>query len=373
MMIETKSINLGPGGLLQTGEENPFLLSKAEWLSVQVYVQDGLSLPINNSQLSRLLFCDATSPVSDFQDLLNEFITVYGHCNTWNGQYYPNIVNLSNDIVHYGSKANVYYHSLEQMVDEYTQLLISGKMTPEIREMYKEEMAGVVRLLAQDANKYAVNASKVEEDVTTFLDWCNKDKRSVDQLYVSYDEKYGNNSEEVKAYQEQMKEIRKQIHKLQEKYNKDVIIMATSAAYGWVPIFGWAAAGIVDGLMAKEMKALKEAIKNLQKKLEEDDRIVKRDFHLMNAIGRAKGSLGTISTDLTNVIPVIGKIKGIWQAIHSDLKYIQSVIEEDISGVTPLLKKEGVKLAVQEWQKVGQCADSFRVNAYVQFKRENVA
>ncbi|MCK4257926.1 MAG: alpha-xenorhabdolysin family binary toxin subunit A [Halanaerobiales bacterium] len=370
MTTAIKKPNIGPGGLTQKGQKNPFLLSKAEWINVQVYVQDGLSLPVNTSELSELLFGDGSSSVSDFQDLLQEFIVVHGHCNTWKTETYPNTINLANNIVHYASKATVYYGALNEVVEEYCNIKFSENPNKEVLNMLKQKMKGIVQILGKSAKDYATNADNVQKEISTFLDLCTKDQNDMKSLSKTYNQKYGKNSEQVQTLRKQIKEFRSEVDKLQKEYNRDVIIEATSATYGWIPIAGWIAAAIVDGVFAKQMKELKKSINNLKDKIDKDNKIIRRDINLMNAIDIAENSLKTILTDLQNALPVIEKIKGIWSSIYSDLVNIENVIDEDISKVPPFLKDCGIPLAIKDWKKVGQEADSFRVNAYVQFQKK---
>ena len=103
--MPAKTYSIGPGDMAIPGTPGGpgFSMLKPEWIAIQNYVNDGLSLPITTDQFKASLGSGAPSDMSDFNQLIAAYVTLNGHCTTWQTTTYPNTVSLASDIYDYGT------------------------------------------------------------------------------------------------------------------------------------------------------------------------------------------------------------------------------------------------------------------------------
>ena len=89
------------------------------------------------------------------------------------------------------------------------------------------------------------------------------------------------------------------------------------------------------------------------------------DANLLVAIHNAEVGAGNIVRGLTETLPVIQKIQGVWGGIAADLGAISALIDDDIRNVPPIIMGLGIDEAIKSWHQVALRADAYRVNAYI--------
>ena len=140
-------------------------MSKPEWLAIQTYVNDGLSLPITMDQFKASLGSGAPLDMSDFNQLIAAYVTLNGHCTTWQTTTYPYTVSLASDIYDYGTnKVPVYYPAI---------LTEANKLVAYFDDQQAAAaLAAILDNLQKTASGYSTKAKKASDDVKTFGNRC---------------------------------------------------------------------------------------------------------------------------------------------------------------------------------------------------------
>lgn len=365
-MSEQTPPNIGPSSIAQAGTEGGpgFVLSKTEWISIQTYVTDALSLPINDTELRNSLGAGAPSDLSDFDRLIAAYKGINEHCTTWQKSTFPTTVDLASDVYDYGmNKVPIYYPPI---------LKEAGILKDHPDDQgAKQALKAILDNLQGTADGYAKKATAAREAVQNFAEQSQSDQTTLvgpdgkAGLVKYYNDKYGAKSKDV---QEALKEITAQtaiLKSANEEYNHDVTVAATTPTYAWVVPYGTIAAAVVAGVYGHRAVEALDRAKAAQAKIDTLNAEVQADFNLMQAVHIAQRGMSTIVQDLAAALPVIQKIEGVWGAITADLQNISKLIDDDIRKVPPIIMDLGVDEARKAWHKVAQAANNYRLNAYV--------
>lgn len=357
-------LSLAPTGMTDP-ETNAFVLSRGEWINVQRYVAEAMQLPTTKDALRTYLKGDASLPIDSFTDLLDGYVQMHSHCTTWQNETFPATVNLAADIVAYANKANVYFKPLRDAVARLVENPDSARD--------KQMVSAICDQMIKEADSFASKADVVKNAVTAFANQSSADYDRLNNLQADYNKRYGEGSTELKDLQAKVEELKKLISDLNDEYNHDVVVAATSPTYAWVFPVGTIAAAIVAGIYGdKAVKALKQ-IEEMKSQLSGVEEKVAARFKLLNGMKSAIDGMGSISSSLKAALPVIGKIQGLWTAIATDLGTLKGIINGDIRNNLPILMDLGIDLAIVTWTQIGQKADGYRVNAFIKFVDESAA
>jgi hypothetical protein len=295
--------------------------------------------------------------VSIFSDLITAYGAIVGHVTTWHDDTFPQTVDLADNIVHYASKAKVYYGALNDPISA----LINNPDDATAKKLIK----GITDNLAKDANDYASKATSVQAKITQFANDTASDKSTLDTLVPAYQKKYGSTSQEVIDLNKEIEAQRLILKSANDEYDHDVVVAATTPTYAWIFPAGTIAAAVVAGVYGdKAVKALDRA-RAAQEKINTLAEAIARDANLMVSLTSASGQLNDIDSQINSALPVIQKIEGIWKAIGADLTNIGNIVINDIQKAIPILKNLGVTQAIEAWQQVGVEANNYRVNAFI--------
>jgi hypothetical protein len=362
---ETFSIN--PGPISQPGIEGGpgFILSAAEWVTIQAYVQNGMALPTTGDEFRNSLGDGAPSDLSDFQKLITAYQAISSHCTTWQNSTFPKTVSLAGNIYDYGmNKAPVYYPAILQE----TAILVKDPAD----EDAKTALKAILENLRQTANGYASDAQNAAQEVQNFANQTQDDKTVMvgpdgnGGLKKEYNDEYGKASKEVLDLNKEIEAQSIVMKAANEEYDKDVIIASTTPTYAWIIPIGPIAAAIVAGVYGdKAIKALERA-RAAQDKIDALNAKLQADANLMMYINLAKDGLVSIVLSLGAALPLIQKVQGVWAAMADDLGKIVEIIDRDIEKVPPIIANLGVEEAVKAWFNVALKADNYRINAFVQ-------
>ena len=89
------------------------------------------------------------------------------------------------------------------------------------------------------------------------------------------------------------------------------------------------------------------------------------EANLLVALHLAAVAVGTIVRGLTETLPVIQKIQGVWGGIAADLSALSALVDDDIAAVPPIISGARADEAITAWHQVARQADAYRVNAYL--------
>lgn len=360
--------NIGPGALQSSNGSgsSSFLLSAAEWLAIQVYVNDALSLPTTDDAFRKSLGSAAPTDLTNFEPLIACYKDINSHCSDWQNTIFPTTVTLASDIYAYSQKASIYYAA----INKEAQILVNDPNNADAQAALK----AIIQNLATQASTYQGNANHVAAQITTFANNTSADRSTLlgpdgtgttQGLVKKYNDEYGSTSTEVKNLTDQLNSETTLLKTDTDEYNHDVIVAATTPTYAWIWPVGTIAAAIVAGIYGKRatdaldrMHADQDQINNLNAQLQ-------ADANLILNLNIAHTGMTQIASELTNALPIIQKIEGIWGAIANDLTSIGGIIQNDIAQALPIIMNLGVTEAIQAWQSVGNEANDYRVNAYI--------
>lgn len=359
------SPKIGPGAIATPSTKGApnFSLSNSDWLAIQVYVENALSLPTTMADFIQSLGDGAPSDTSDFDRLVNAYSNIHDHVTNWKNEIFPETVSLASDIHNYAQQAPTYYNPI---------LPLANKLVENPNdEQTKAQLAAILKVLIKSATDNHDKAAAVVSKIQTFANQTEDDKRTlsgVDNqggLVKYYNDKYGATSTEVKQLNDDIVAQTIILKAANKEYKHDVIVASTTATYAWVPFVGLVAAATVAGVYGdKAVKALNRA-HAAQAKIDTFNAQLAADFKLMAAINLAEGGISNILGPLNAALPVIQHIQGVWGAISSDLDNIVSLIENNIQDALPIIMNLGVESAINAWTAVGQEANAYRVNAYI--------
>ncbi|EEM68648.1 MULTISPECIES: alpha-xenorhabdolysin family binary toxin subunit A [Bacillus cereus group] len=332
-------------------EDSPFLLSKEEWITIQKYTGDGAYVPVNEAEMRKALALSSSDEMPDFNELYSVYTNVKSHCQNWTDNTYREVLGVANEIVNYARRAKVYYKPLL----DYLPAIIDGDT--EALEMFKK----ICERLAKEAAEFRDHAGALATMIGTFATDTANDYQSLTLVKDKYDKKYGEHSEEVKQLRASVERLREDLEKYMDEYEDYQSQSWLSLLLG--PVFGFALKGILDSTKGKALKARIDATKQ---QIEESGKIIQRNVYLMSLLDKTDTGTDKIQEQMAAALPIIQKIHGIWNSLHSDLDELSKIVMEDIHD-DPEFADLGVELAIMQWEAVGKQADDFRVNADVGF------
>lgn len=332
-------------------EDSPFLLSKEEWITIQKYTGDGAYVPVNEPEMRKTLALSTSDEIPDFSELYSVYSNIKSHCQNWTDNTYREVLGMANEIVNYSRRATVYYRPLL----EYLPAILDGDT--EALEMFKR----ICERLAREAVEFRDHAGALATMIGTFASDTGADYQDLTQVKEKYDKLYGEHSDQVIELRASVERLRKDLEKYMDEYEDYQSQSWLSLLMG--PIFGFALKAILDSTKGKALQARIEATK---KQIEESGKIIQRNVYLMSLLDKTDSGTDKIQKQMANALPVIQKIHGIWNSLHSDLDELSKIVMEDIHN-DPEFADLGIELAIMQWAAVGKQADDFRVNADVGF------
>lgn len=367
--MTTQAPQIGPGNLAKPAEAGgpAFAMSSAQWINIQVYVNNALALPTNNTQFATLLGSGAPTDLSPFAPLIACYAGMNSSCNTWQNTTFPNSVDLASDVYEYSKKVSVYYGAIPQ-------LAAALQANPNDATSAAELKALLQQLSAAAADKQS-KANAVFQQIQAFSNATSASQTTLcgangtGGLIGTYEQEYGNTSADVQTLTKELTSASNELAYWNAQYSHDVTIAATTPTYGWFFPVGTIAASITAGIYGAKAVHAMDQVHSYQQQIQTLDAELQADANLIAALKCAELSMNTIATSLNAALPIIQLIEGEWGAIASDLGNLVNVIETDIAQAIPILMGLGVQEAINDWTAVGNEANAYRVNAYVQVSK----
>ncbi len=352
-----KKADIGPAAL-QTGPGNPFFMSRAEFIDLQTYCHDALQLPISRDEMHGKLGI-AEEDEAKFDDMTAAYKAVHDHCLVFNTDTFPATVSLASDIVDYGrNKVPVYYGNLMKVITMWQ----DGTLPADKAQAKLEAM---LDNLKADAEARADKAHTVAEKVSEFARQTEGDKATLDPIKKKYTEEYAGSSGKIEQLNKAVDLARSEIDHWNEEYKKDCIIAATSATYAWIFPFGTIAAASIAGVYGQKARDALDEVHNWEADLAKESELLRRAILLMHDLNLADNSLDGLTAALDKALPVIAKMKGIWNALSADLANVLTGIKQNIEDAPLIIKDLGVDTAIDQWTQLANEADAYRVYAFI--------
>ncbi|HEY2494750.1 MAG TPA: alpha-xenorhabdolysin family binary toxin subunit A [Paenibacillus sp.] len=330
-------------------EDSPFLLKKEDWIKVQKYTGDGAYLPVNDKEMRIALLMGSSATLPEFKELYTVHTSIKSHCGNWNDNTYREVLTVANQIVNYSRRAKVYYQPLIGYLPD----ILDGDTVA--LEMFKK----ICAKLATEAQEFGDHAKILADAVGQFAKDTSSDYKNLETVKAKYDKLYGEHSEDVKRLRAEVDSLRKDLETYMEEFKDYESESWLSLLLG--PVFGFALKAILDSTKGKALQARIEATRE---KIKENGEIIQRNVYLMALLDKADVGTDKTIKQIEDALPVIEKIKGIWNSLHSDLSALSEIVMEDIQN-DPEFADLGIELAILQWETVGKQADDFRVNADV--------
>jgi Bacillus haemolytic enterotoxin (HBL) len=354
------TLSLGPGTLAT--ETTPFVLKTQDWLTIQLYVLQGMALPTTDTQFRAVMNMTPDRNIDDFAKLITLYGAISAHTTTWQTNTYPATVALANDIVHYATQVPAYYGALN---DQFAGL---SKTPPDPNAV--QAFTAIITRLSTEIDAFVTRATDVSAAVTDFVDQTTSDlggPTGVSTYYTYYDTEYGNESTQVTSLKEQLAAETLILDSANAEYKQDVIIASTTVTYAWVPFYGLIAAAVVAGVYGdRAVKALQRATA-AQNQINTLNATIAEDANIITQLTTVKTNLTSLGTAGAAALTTLQVIQGGWNAIKSDLVNAQSIVESSLASdpSMPILISADVQTAISQWQKLSAEADAYRLYAYV--------
>lgn len=349
--------DLGPSDLLPP-DDDPFVLTRPQFIAVQTYVDAGTMLPSTAVAMQAKLGI-FSEDVNQFGDLIGGYKSISDHCAYFKTVTFPLSVSLASDIVAYNLKVPVYYGGINIAISQWR----DGTLPPDVAQAKFKLILGNLRAAAKG---YADNAATVKAKMQDFFEQTQADRVNLYTLKDHYRQRYEGRQGEIAQFMDQIKNDSDSIKLWNAEYEHDVIVAATTPTYAWVFPIGTIAAVVVAGVYGARATAALDQVHQYQQKLEQAEAGLRQALLVMHDIELADSSMDGILTSLNAALPVIAKIEGIWSLIANSLTaLIDQIIDKDIDQAELALKSFGVQKAINQWAAVAQIANDYRLTAYI--------
>lgn len=360
-----KPKNIGPGELADKGQngESPFLLQDSSFLKIQVYVNNGLALPVTEDSFRTSIKADAGADMSEFAPIINAYKNIRSHVSEWQNTTFPMVVSLASDIVQYNNKVPVFYGAITKLADMIDEDPGNENLT--------KKLLRLIDNLSQEAKQREENAKHVFDEVSEFANETKQDgiilsgADGKSGLIKSFDDKYGETSEHIKQYRKDQENAIKLLESAEDDYAHDVTVAATTPTYAWFYPIGTISAVVVAGVYGKRATDALETIKTQRAEVSRLSSEIAQAVSLMDDLHFAQRGLFHINESLQRALPAIEKIKGGWKAISDDLVNVGQILKKDIREMDNMLRSLGVDAAIRQWNSIAGAANNYRANAFV--------
>jgi hypothetical protein len=362
----TQLYNIGPDAIADAGVDGGpgFTLSRPEWIALQTYCTNAAALPTTPEAFRKSLGDGAPPDLSDFTQLISAYKVIGTHTADWTKTTYPAAVALAGDVYQYGtSKVPSYY----------PQLLAEAKVLTKdpSDEQAKAALKAILDHLKSDTDGRAKRAGEVVNQISRFAADTETDRATLvggdgnGGLVKYYNDKYGQASKEVEKLAKDLVDEGKVLNEANAEYDHDVVVATTTPTYAWIWPFGTVAAAVVAGVYGRRAVEALERARAAEAKIATLHAKLAADARLMVALHGAETGMGAIVGNITESLPVIQKMQGVWGGISADLAALASMVDDDIRNVAPIIMELGIEATVRAWANVAAAANAFRIHAYV--------
>ncbi|MDP2388199.1 MAG: alpha-xenorhabdolysin family binary toxin subunit A [Bacteroidota bacterium] len=341
-----------------------FAMSSTQWLSLQTFFNNVAQLPSTLTALATTMGTGAPTDMSDFQQLINLYVSMQTQGTTFTGTLFPSIVNLAGDIANYGNSIGTYYQGLQTEI-----AALQAATTPAQQKQCQQNIIAIVNQLSQTAQGFSTNASTASTNLGTMASGLTIDLNTLtgtNGLFSYYNNKYGVESTTVKNLISKLSGDNAKLSKAQERYHHDVVVAATTPTYCWVmwPV-GMIASAIVAGVYGSKATAALNDIHSLESTIATLTAEEQADTNLMNALQSTTTQAQTLSGKVSDALNIIQGMEGNWSTICSDLTNITSVLNNDFNTGLAFLENLNYAALTNDWQTLAQLATTYQTNAFV--------
>lgn len=356
--------NIGPDAIADPGTPGgPCLtVARPEWTAIQARCTDLLALPTTADAFRKSLGAGAPEDLADFVQLIEAYEALQAHVATWTTTTFPTAVALAGDIHQYGTvQAPVFY---PQILEE-ARILDRGPDDGQAAVA----LAAMLDHLRREAEQKSDRAGEVSDEIARFAAGCERYEEILGGDgtggLVRYYEAACSTSADVDRLTTEIGEQRAILTAADEAYDHDVVIAATAPTYAWCWPVGAVAAAVVSGSYGTETTDALDRARAAQSAIDRLGDQPAAEANLLVALHLATAAVGTIVRGLTETLPMIQKIQGVWGGIAADLGALSALVGDDIAAVPAIITGLRADQAITDWHQVARRAEAYRVNAYL--------
>ncbi|HEY5785026.1 MAG TPA: HBL/NHE enterotoxin family protein [Microlunatus sp.] len=357
--------NIGPDAIADPGTPGGprFTVARPEWIAIQARCTDVLALPTTADAFRKSLGAGAPEDLAEFAQLIEAYATLQAQVTTWTTTTFPAVVALACDIHQYGTvQAPVYYPGILQEARILERAPHDGQAKAALQAMLDQ--------LWREANENSGRAGQVAAEIARFAADCELAEATLGGdgtggLVRYYESAYGSSSAEVGELTKEIAEQRAILTSADDAYGHDVVIAATAPTYVWCWPVGTVAATVVYGSYGTARTDALDRARAAQGAIDRLSDQPAAGANLLVALHLAAIAVGTIVRGLTETLPVIQKIQGVWGGIAADLGALSVLVDDDIRTVPPIITGLGVDEAITAWHRIARQADAYRVKAHL--------
>lgn len=347
-----------PGGL-------GFVLARPEVVGLQVAAIDALALPGTVEAFGKSLGPGAPSDLIGFRPLIQAYQARRTLASTWTETVVPALVALARDVHRYGADlAPVYYPrlleeaALVERDPEDTQARTALRALLADLESEARGRAGKAADVARSVAAVAGAAESIETDLV------GDDGAS--GLLARYADGCGDDLAEVSPLIEEIAEQREVVAAANQEHDRDVVAAGTVAAYAWAWPLGSVAAPVAAGVYGQEAVTAVGRARAAQTRIDELGDGPAASANLLVVLAHAVAGASALVRALTETLPVIQRMHGVWGGIAADLRAIVALVDEDAALVPPVIAGLDVEQALRSWSLVAAHAHAYASTAQVE-------
>ncbi len=354
---------------------NNFVIAKEEQYKIQSYVESGIQSPASDNdmklEIEKILRAVGNETkvtdeeVKQFSELISNYKGVKEHCSDFKTRIYPKSVQMADNLSYYGSNARLVYKDILDTAYSW----LDGITPADQAKAEIDDFAGTLKITAES---YARKVGEVKGDIAGFLLNTQTDETGLNGTKKLYDKRFELNDDQIKELKNGIESINAKIQTLQSEYNKAVIVAATTPAYLAVnpllAIYICIPIAIVAGIYGKQATDLLSQIEGERQKLAAQTNDLQRKLALRAILEAGNSSLKELLKQLEDALPVLDKIKGLWEALATQAAEIPQVIEANVlQGNLSEIDIAYTDL-IARWQVLSVAAGKYRDTAYIKIE-----
>ncbi|GAB4195734.1 MAG: hypothetical protein OHK0022_12670 [Roseiflexaceae bacterium] len=323
-----------------TDSDGAFVLSSTAWEQLRL----GIATIAQRAQQVAAIKADVRQAATSAREL----------AATWQHQIEPRSLAFASSLSSLGGTLAARYQSPDDLL-----ALLQGALREQARERVRAALADVYTQ-ARGCQSIATELCAI---VAAQASAAQELHHLLVTLAANYEAAINQNDARVRELRPRIAQFEQEVAQRQAAYNHYVTVAATTPSYGWIPIVGWIAGGVVAGTYgakaAQEKQALDAANQELAVLRAKLDQCLVELYTLQDA-GRDSRALAEAFSDVT---PLLSQIQGLWDALASDLDGIGDAAEDDLNSERLIELRLALQHAANGWAEVARQAAGYAANS----------
>lgn len=318
------------------------LLSKADWQSIQLYINTAKQLP-----LTKATFPD--------EAVLPIFRALHDAALDFETTTLPAAHSLANELYNYGNTAKATFNALVKLLEQ-----------PNID---RASIEGLFTNLIQQAQGEQAKAKDIFTQVQTFEGVLSTSEGQLETAIRNEVDAVAGLATQISQLNLDISTQQATIQSAQSQILSDKQVIHDTVYYSWIPLIGTIVA-------VAEIIVHNNDIKDQIAKIQTATAAVQADNDKLRPLNARLGQLNLAKSATTGqrdqikgVLPAIQKIEGAWGTISLELQNVLSNIklaeENALQTHVKCLAEVQLTTAVAEWQDVANDAHNFLMNFYL--------